>query len=359
MNLWKKCIALIMALVLMLALLPTTAFAESGKYKNAEDYLYGLLQDAPSLGSEYYLLTLLRAGYPIHQDVLDAYEASVKQDGLNEGFNPSLVMTLTALGEDASNFDNVNYLSKLGSLEELKNHFVTEEAYGLMAVDCGNYWDKVDFTSEDLVSDLLAHQLPDGGWGYESDGKLTFDVDSTAMVIQALAPYKNQEKVKDAIEKGFNQLSQAQEAGGGYVAWGEENAATTAQVMVALCSVGVNPAKDKRFVKNGKTLGDAMMKSYIPNGGFSVAPGGEANAYAAYECLTALVACDRLNSGKTSFFDMSDSAVVLAKGTSISTDTVQKAKTRQLLILAVVWIVGIVFVILSNKRHKKAKSKLS
>ena len=112
-------------------------------------------------------------------------------------------------------------------------------------------------TRQMYVDELLARELPDGGWtltGGEAD------VDITAMTLQALAKYREQPEVEAAVERGLAVLSSLQEPDGGYASWGSSNSESVAQVIVALTELGV-PLDDARFVKNGVTVEDALCAS--------------------------------------------------------------------------------------------------
>ena len=43
------------------------------------------------------------------------------------------------------------------------------------------------------------------------------DPDITAMALQALAPYTQQQKVKEAVDRGIEMLAKLQDAEGGYI----------------------------------------------------------------------------------------------------------------------------------------------
>lgn len=46
---------------------------------------------------------------------------------------------------------------------------------------------------------------------------------------------------------------------GDFVSWGDPNAESTAQVLIALCSLGLDPETDARFIQNGRTLRDGLL----------------------------------------------------------------------------------------------------
>ena len=137
------------------------------------------------------------------------------------------------------------------------------------------------YTRDDIIIGILRQQLPDGGFALS--GK-TSDPDITAMALQALAPYYNSEKkytykqkslgqevtkaVYQVTEEALDCLSAMQLDTGDFASWGTENVESTDQVVVALCCLGIDPLKDERFIKNGKTLLDGILKYRMSDGGF-------------------------------------------------------------------------------------------
>ena len=61
------------------------------------------------------------------------------------------------------------------------------------------------------------------------------------MALTALVPYKDEEKVNEAIERGIALLSEKQNKNGGYTSYGSENSESTAQTIIALCTLGIDP----------------------------------------------------------------------------------------------------------------------
>ena len=76
----------------------------------------------------------------------------------------------------------------------------------------------------------------------------------------------------------------------------------------SLASLGIDPASDERFVKESGSVLDALCAFAVPGGGFKHVADGEVNGMATEQGFYALVAYERLLSGKTSLFDMSDVA---------------------------------------------------
>ena len=126
-------------------------------------------------------------------------------------------------------------------------------------------------------------------------------------MLQALAPYKNDSKVKKSVEKSLDILSKRQDSCGAYKSFDNKvTAESTAQVIIALTSLGINPVSDKRFFKNGKTALDGLSVFKTEDGGYSHMEGLSSNAIAAYQSLCAFAAMHRLFSNKGAFYDFSE-----------------------------------------------------
>ena len=121
------------------------------------------------------------------------------------------------------------------------------------------------------------------------------DPDTTGTALTALAAYADRAAVKSFIDKAVAGLSKAQGSGGSY-----GNVNSDAMVILGLLSVGIDPAKDARFVKGGCSLADALLL-YVndANNGFVVAGAGtgeqgdKARAMATEQGFRALVALEK------------------------------------------------------------------
>lgn len=158
--------------------------------------------------------------------------------------------------------------------------------WGLIALDSCFYAvpEEAFYTREELLLNILNRQNADGGWSLSGDRS---DVDMTAMALQALAPYKNSEqvysyqnkklypdgktvekKVYTCIEEALCFLSEEQQEDGGYASEGIPNSESTAQVLLALCALGMDSLKEKDFIKNGNTVLEGILKYRNADGGF-------------------------------------------------------------------------------------------
>ena len=155
------------------------------------------------------------------------------------------------------------------------------------------------------VADALASLvLESGGWAVSGNNS---DVDVTAMALQALAPYADE--YAGIVDRALEFLASKQLDDGDYRSYGVANPESGAQVIIALTALGIDPLEDSRFVKNGNTLLDGMMK-YAVSGGFPHTYDGEVNKLAPQQIYCALVALERFYDGKSGFYDINNDVSV-------------------------------------------------
>jgi len=167
---------------------------------------------------------------------------------------------------------------------------VMSRVFGLHLINNGVQSDK--YTNGMLVSALSALQCSDGGWSLSGGYG---DPDVTAMVLQALAPYQSEASVKNAVADGIAFLSAKQLQSGAFQSYGTENAESTAQVWIALSSLGIDALRDSRFLKNGNSLLDGILQFRVGSGAYAHAAGGSVSALATMQVYLALTAaqCSR------------------------------------------------------------------
>ena len=93
-----------------------------------------------------------------------------------------------------------------------------------------------------------------------------------------------------------------------------DNSESCAQVIVALCALGIDPAKDERFIKDGNWTVYDLISYHVDNSGFKhVKQSSSVNGIATEQGFYALVAYKRFLEGKKSLYDMSDVKIKVAK----------------------------------------------
>lgn len=295
-------------------------------------------------GGDYYYLIDDGTGYEDYLAAMQTYIENTYAD--NNGILHSAkatewhraVVAIAALGGDPTSFGTYNGASidlvadgsynnalKAGPGTQGINGWI----WGLISMDTGMYEVPANakYTRATFITEILKLQLTDGvngneygGWvlgGYGSSS----DVDITAMAIQALAPYYNDDTVytytnanskaevsktvRQCVDEALDRLGAMQNSNGGFASWNTDNVESISQVVVALCSLGINPAEDERFITaSGKTLLDGMLQFRLSDGGFCHVLNGGWNSMANDQATYALVAYWRFENGMRSLYDM-------------------------------------------------------
>ena len=223
---------------------------------------------------------------------------------------------------------NINLISdgvyNRGNTAPLGKQGINGLIWGLLALDSIGYDvpEGSHDTRESIISGILSEELPDGGFCFFGDEA---DADITAMALTALAPYYNDETrynvtvsgevrsvaVHEAVDRAVALLSEMQCETGDFMsfgAFGERNCESTCQVAIALCALGINPFSDPRFVKNGNSVWDGIIRYRGDDGGFihSTASQASVNRVVSYQALCAMAALYRFSSGMRPLFDLRD-----------------------------------------------------
>ena len=284
-------------------------------YAETRAYLGAAAAKDPAGVSDWVALGLARDGVKLDDAYYNAVCAYVAENINDKGQlssrlsteNSRRILALTALGRDVTNAAGHDLLIGLSELSYVTRQGLNGPVYALLALDCGGYDvpEGGTATREALINAILAKALPAGGWAYSGSEA---DPDMTAVAIQSLAPYYgSNESVKSAVDRALEVLSAMQTENGGFISSGSENSESGAQVIIALTALGIDPEKDARFVKNGKSALDALCSYAVDGGGFRhIAADSAADAVATQQGYCALVAYQRFKNGSSSLYDMTD-----------------------------------------------------
>lgn len=169
--------------------------------------------------------------------------------------------------------------------------------YGLHILNNG--FESESCSASGVIDSILSLQLSDGGWAIMGDFG---DTDATAMVIQSLAPhYSENENVRVSVDKALSFLSSSQLENADYASMGESNCESISQVIIALCSLGIDPEADGRFIKEG-TLFESLKRYSLPSGGYCHTVGGDASESATAQAMLALSAYSKMLEGEGSIY---------------------------------------------------------
>jgi len=260
-----------------------------------------------------------------------------------------IALTVLALGGDPTAFGKdaegkpVDLIADgtWGFGENISRQGLNGLIYALITLDSKAYSvpEDAEISREWIITRLLSAQNEDGGFGFTKGAS---DVDLSAMTLTALAPYRDSYAAE--IEKTLGFLSAQQNESGQYACFGDTNAESAAQVVIALCSLGIDPEADARFIKNGVTLLDILQEFRLEDGAYCHILGDEWDIIATEQALMAQTAVDRLRAGEPGIYDFTKAAP--EKGADMKVIIAAAAA------LAVIAAVSAAIVIKTKKRGK-------
>lgn len=280
---------------------------------------YEVAEDMGSSAADWYVISLSRyrndLDFSLCIQSLDEYTDTA--ENLKATDRQRIAIAYTAMGvyNDFVAFALKDTIGGLGIMSYI---------YGLILTDCGAYTD-ISYSRETIIDKILSFQNADGGWALTGT---VSDVDVTAMAVQSMARYYGYEKVKISIDRALNFLSKRQQSDGDFQSYGTSNAESTAQVMVALNTLDIDYKTDKRFIKNGKTVYDGILKYQCADGSFSHAVGTKSNALATVQVLYALISAERYEKNLPHFFDFVSNHTTLSWTKVSETSKAETSKTE-------------------------------
>jgi len=321
----KRILSLVLVLLIIFTL-PISAMAAEDTaireaYEATGDYMAALGDpSAGSTGGEWMVLGFARSGREVPDSYYDSVVAYVDEKIDDNGrlhntkctTNCRFIVALTAIGKDPTDVGGHNLLAGLNDMSYIRKVGVTGVIWTLIAFDCGKYEMPKGIDRETLVDTILDFQLPGGGWA--TSGNIA-DPDVTSMAIQALAPYQDDPEVRSALDTAVMVLSGMMDETGNFPSQYGASSESNSQVIVALCTLGIDPNTDPRFVKNGISALDGLLGYYVEGGGFKHIHSGKIDGIATEQGYYALTAYFRMLEGKTPLYDMTDGFAVTPQQT--------------------------------------------
>lgn len=297
------------------------------------------LDTNPTVGSEWFVLGLARSGMDLDDEYFKTYynhfanylaeKKGILTNTVKYTEYSRAVLVMTAIGKDARNIAGYNLLKPLADFEMVTAQGINGPIWALLALNSNPVYSipkvsgvPVQTTEKRLVDYIVENECKNGGWNLLGD---TGDSDLTGMALQALASYYQKagyEHVTAAVDRALDLLSRTQNTTGGYSTMGVETSESCVQVITGLCALGIDPAKDVRFIKGGNWTVENLFSYHISKSGFMHVKAGAANngggaagtvnGMATEQAYYGMTAYYRLLNDQTSLYDMSD--ISLEKG---------------------------------------------
>ena len=267
------------------------------------------------------ILYSYKEDYGVYADALQAkLEAFYASAGVSSGTKLTeyfrMGLALTALGRDVS---DIVYRATVYNPTALTRLSVMSLVYGLLALEMQTapITDTPQHTDRDFAERIIGLQHADGGWSLTALSSAESDVDVTAMALTGLSGFvrRGDPAAGAAAEKALAFLSKRQSPNGDFGSYGTMNAESTAQVLTALCSLGIDPLTDARFIKSGRTVPDGLLRYRLADGSFThsysndpenpAASAGNYNYLATDQAAYALVSLWRLQHGYSPLYSVS------------------------------------------------------
>ena len=262
---------------------------------------------------DWFVFSYARMGIIKDENYITAAEAlfQEKSDSMSLPDEERIALAAAASGCDISQNGMLDTIrSRLDS--DLSGVMINQLIFGLHAADCA-FYELPDFRSE-IISELISRRHKSGALYMMNEN--TPETDITAMALSALAPYVSSSgETANAVNGMLEYLSGELTDNADVKNWGSPSCETTAQTITALCSLGIDPTSDKRFIKNGCNMIDALLSYQNDDGGFSHTLSGNTDAYATVQALYAMISYARFVNGSRTLFDMrSDTDITALSG---------------------------------------------
>ncbi len=277
----KKVIAFIIVFVMSAAGVQAAEYDNNDRLVTVLDTIFEETQEpsVSSIGGEWAVLALSRGNAKLNSSFYGGYYKKAAQyisdDAAKRYTDYSrLLIAISAIGEDSMGVEK-----RLDEFENVTAQGINGAIFALIAMDCADYESE---QREKYIEYILSNQNSDGGFGFTADYS---DVDLTAMALQALAPYRERDRVEQAVFDGADFIN------GSEITSSE----SASQCVIALCTLGMIP---DRYVTE--------LMQYYTDGGFEHVLGGGRNAMATEQGALALVSLMRYENSMPPLYDMSD-----------------------------------------------------
>lgn len=330
-------ITVLLLALLLFAVTPLTVFAEAANPLQAlsqkagcayEDILKSDLVTPGEAVSDWIAIATGCSGNPVKRNAyLKGLEAYVtKEYAANGGLHNikateyhRISLAVLALGGDPTSFGVDGSGNPIDLIADGTYNWSNSDSLGmqglngwifaLITLDAKDYEVPTDavYTREDIIAEILDAQTDEGGFGLSGGSP---DVDITAMTLLALAPYyPGDPAVQGSVDRALGWLSAQQNDKGDFTSWGSGTAEGTAQTVIALCSLGIDPRTDERFLKNGSSAMDGLLQYQTPSGMFRHTMDGDEDSMATEQAALALIAVQRLDQKGNRIYDFTEVAV--------------------------------------------------
>lgn len=246
-----------------------------------------------SIGGEFALKGLVESGTEIDSELIEDYYTNLSQTvKAKKGILSERRYTeyarasigLLAIGKDPQNVEGYDLIEQLDNYKGVNNQGINAESYAvLVARMAGVKLANEDKYVDNIISDIKrVHK--------EKPEKYS---DYVAIELLGLSLVDGRDKeISEAVQLAEEYLSECQRDDGSM-----GNSDSTSIAIIGLIQTGTDIFKDERFIKNGNTLADGLMKYELKDGGFGYMDAEEYNQMSTESALLALDAIKKSTDG--------------------------------------------------------------
>lgn len=235
----------ILSIFLIIALLTINTFASDTSYykKELEEvclHTNNTTSDISpgSVGGEWLVVGLSQANPDIKSEYFNKYitnltnileeKSGILSNTKNTEYSRA-VIALTSIGKNATDISGYNLVTPLLNYEKTVKQGVNGAIWALIALNCGNYYPEEKELRKKYIDKILSVQGENGGFSLSKS--LQPDPDVTAMAIQALSFYKEDEAIAPKIQGAEEFLKKIKNF---------PSSESVSQTLTALTSLGKN-----------------------------------------------------------------------------------------------------------------------
>ncbi|SDY30004.1 protein of unknown function [Evansella caseinilytica] len=247
----------------------------------ATEYVY-----ANGIG-EWDAVALRQAGKSIPKSYLENVIAIVEaQEGTFRNITDTerYALGIVAAGGDPTDVAGFDLIEAIYNGSNVTRQGLNGVTFALIALDSQDFEvpESAEWPRERFIAQLLAAQNADGGWVWSNltGTASSSDLDTTAMVLTALAPYESDGEVAAAMATAVTYLTDRMST--------IDNSSTAAQVIIALSALEKDA--NQYTVGGGSTLVEYLLSFQNDDGGFSWLAGDESDSFSTDQAFRGIVA---------------------------------------------------------------------
>lgn len=246
------------------------------------------------------VFALARSGVTAYPEY-KAYIHAVVEQGFDQLYPSDLariILAACAYGLDPSNIGGHDLLAALKNVDYAAQTYASSLLFPLLALNFDSEKKADSVLTESIIQSVLLFQLSDGGFPFSSVDSgygISADIDTTSMAVQALAPYYDRDAaVKEAIDKAlvYIKTQQFEDGAFGYTEWNSKSGESTAQVIIALCALGIDPTSTEYTKESGNPV-SALSQFINPDTGAGLDYAMTDNTMTSYQILMGYNAYER------------------------------------------------------------------